>query len=147
VCRCEAFGGERPVERGSFNLLVEKVDAAKKQMLYRLHFRDPEGRPLTLSGHKEVIGDPASDPWRETTTLYTRILRGHVEANDDAGAESVAEGIITVHLLDFLKQLTTFRVEGGTLAIRTSALARFGRLFMGKLWDVYGRKDLPFGPL
>ena len=40
-----------------------------------------------------------------------------------------------------------FRVEGGPIANRITALARFGRLFLGKLWDVYGQQVLPFGPI
>jgi hypothetical protein len=55
-------------------------------------------------------------------------------------------GIIIIHFFDFLKQLTTFRAEGPTLADRAAAMARFGRLFMGKLWDVYARNVLTSGP-
>ena len=32
------------------------------------------------------------------------------------------------------------------LSDRASAMARFGRLFMGKLWDVYARNVLTSGP-
>jgi hypothetical protein len=58
----------------------------------------------------------------------------------------LAAGIIHIHMLDFLHQLTTFRVEGPTLTGRVAALARFGKLFMGKLWDVYARHVLPSSP-
>jgi hypothetical protein len=34
--------------------------------------------------------------------------------------------------------MTTFRVDGPTLGDRVSALSRFGGLFLGKLWQVYG---------
>jgi hypothetical protein len=54
---------------------------------------------------------------------------------------------VVIHFFDFLKQLTTFRTEGPTLTDRAGALARFGRLFMGKLWDVYAREVLTSGPL
>jgi hypothetical protein len=132
-----AFGGERDVTEGHFNLFVDQVDASHKRMLYRLFFTDGTGRLLTLTGFKEVRDDPGFDLWRDTTTLYTRILGGHVAEGNDAGATIVASGIITIHMLDFLKQLTTFHVTGPTLSDRTSALIRFGRLFIGKLWDVY----------
>ena len=59
----------------------------------------------------------------------------------------VASGIISIHFFDLLKQLTTFRTEGPTRSDRASAMARFGRLFMGKLWDVYARSILTAGPL
>jgi len=61
----------------------------------------------------------------------------------------VASGILVIPLTSFLQQLTTFRVEapGGNLSDRTSALSRFGALFFGKLWDVYARDVLAWGPI
>jgi hypothetical protein len=115
-------------------------------MYYRLWFTDPQGQELTLVGFKDVKDDPGNDQWEDTTTLYTRILKGHVTADGDTAAAMVASGIIKIQMLDFLQQMTTFKVEGGNLAERTNALARFGRLFLGKLWDVYGQQVLPFGP-
>jgi hypothetical protein len=58
----------------------------------------------------------------------------------------VASGIMVIQFFDFLKQLTTFRTVGPTHSDRASAMARFGRLFMGKLWDVYARDVLTSGP-
>jgi cholesterol oxidase len=134
--RCAALGGELPVQRGAFNLLVdEDADPRRKRMLYRLHFVDGSGRPLTLTGFKVVEDDPGFDLWRDTTTLYTRLLRGHVSASEDRQAEPVAAGIIHIHGLDFGKQLTTFRSAPPG---RLDALGRFGALFAGDLWKVYG---------
>src|SRR5258708_6692899 len=59
---------------------------------------------------------------------------------EDPAAEIGAAGIITIHELDFLKQLTTFRVKGPNLAAKADAVAQFGKLFLGSLWDVYGSK-------
>jgi hypothetical protein len=56
-------------------------------------------------------------------------------------------GVIAIQPLDFLRQLTTFRVDGPTPALRLSALTRFGQLFLGKLWDVYARQIIDFGPI
>jgi predicted acylesterase/phospholipase RssA len=154
--RCDALGGERPVEKGTFNLFVDEKDPAQKRMLYRLFFSDAHGRPLTLSGFKEIKDDPGRDVWADTTTLFTTIFKGHVGAAEEAALRKdpptlqnvhVASGIIVIQLLDFLKQLTTFRTEGPTLHDRAAATARFGRLFMGKLWDVYARDVLTSGPL
>jgi predicted acylesterase/phospholipase RssA len=152
---CDALGGRLPVERGRFNLFVDDADPARKRMLYRLFFRDKQGQPLTLSGFKDVKDDPGFDVWRDTTTLFVRILRGHVTAEEEAevaakpeelAARVLASGIIVIHFFDFLKQLTTFRTEGPSRTDRAAALARFGRLFMGKLWDVYAREVLTSGP-
>ena len=151
----DVLGGKLPVEEGLFNLFVDQQDPAFKKMLYRLYFRDSTGRALTLSGQKIVKEDPKMDVWKDTTTLFTRILQGHISAHEEAAAQAdsqkyaqlvVASGIITVHLLDFLKQLTTFHTEGPTLADRNSARIRFGRLFLGKLWDVYATNVLTSGP-
>jgi predicted acylesterase/phospholipase RssA len=153
--RCDALGGELPVEAGKFNLFVDDVDSARKKMLYRLFYHDSGGQPLTLSGFKDIQDDPGMDLWHDTTTLFTRILKGHIGEGEEEAAKSdpetyqqmvVASGIIIIHFFDFLKQLTTFRAEGPTLSDRASAMARFGRFFMGKLWDVYARHVLTSGP-
>jgi cholesterol oxidase len=134
--RCESLGGERPVERGVFNLFVDHgADRRRKRMLYRLPFADGSGQPFTLTGFKVVEDDPGFDVWRDTTTLYTRVLRGHVAPAQDERAERVAAGIIHIHGLDFAKQLTTFRSDPPG---RLDALGRFGALFAGDLWKVYG---------
>lgn len=102
---------------------------------------------MTLSGFKEIRDDPGFDVWTDTTTLFTRIYRGDIAAGQETGAEVVAAaGILRIAFLDFLKEFTTFHVEGPTLADRTAALGRFGRFFLGKLWDVYAREVLTVGP-
>ena len=130
----EVLGGRMEVEKGIFNLYVDTADPELTRMLYRLHFADPSGRPLTLSGFKDVRDDPGFDVWTDTSTLYVRVFRGHVDADGEATAEVVAAGILNIYLVDFMKQLTTFRVDGPH---RARALNRFGGLFLGKLWDLY----------
>jgi len=144
--RFEVPGGELPVQNGRFNLFTDKEDPSRKRMLYRLHFHDNEGHPLTLSGYKEITDDPGADLWSDTTTMFTRVLQGHIEPRDEANAKIVASGILTIHLLDFYKLLSTFRVDGPTTADKASALSRFGLLFLGNLWDVYARRILSSSP-
>lgn len=143
---CRDLGGELQVTEGYFNLFVDQQDASQKRMLYRLFFTDVNNRKLTLTGFKEVRDDSGFDLWKDTTTLFANILEGHVPEGQGNGAARIATGIISIHFFDFLQQLTTFRVTGPTLADRASALTRFGRLFLGKLWDVYGRGVLTTGP-
>jgi cholesterol oxidase len=141
----DALGGRLPVERGIFNLFVsvgEEEGAPVRHMLYRLWFRDANGRPLTLSGFKDIRHpgthvSTAGDVWRETTTLYTRILDGHVEAAGDAEAPLVGAGIIHILPFDFARQCTTFRVRGPGAAGRLEAFGAFADLFMGQLWEVF----------
>lgn len=149
------FGGKCEVRQGVFNLFIDDADPSIKYMLYRLFFADHDGRLLTLSGRKVIKDEPESDVWRATTTLYTHILKGHISRDEEErtaknpqafAAITVGSGIIIISMLDFLKQLTTFRVQAPTMPERLTALNEFGRLFLGKLWDVYARDVLTSGP-
>jgi predicted acylesterase/phospholipase RssA len=131
-------GGTRPVERGTFNLFVHGTDPRKKQMRYRLLCRDAAGAPVTMSGVKVVENDAGLDAVRDTTTLFVRVFEGDVSEQAETGATVRGAGIIRIEFLDFLQQMTTFRAEGPSLAAEIQALGRFGGLFFGKLWDVYG---------
>ena len=124
-------------------------------MFYRLFFRDGEGNPLTLSGFKDVKDDPGFDVWKDTTTLYTRILKGHVsKAEEDAARQDPATK--RRWLLPPASSSSTSSTSCGSSrpsapkAPRSPtgalALARFGALFMGKLWDVYARNVLTSSP-
>ncbi len=138
--RCEALGGRLPVEGGAFNLLVDEAGSARKLMLYRLFFRDGVGHPLTLSGFKVVGRGSGVRLWRDTTTLYTRIVRGQVEEGDEPAAETVASGILRLRPPGFLRQLATFQADGDLPIARITAVGRFDALFLGGLWQVYGRR-------
>jgi cholesterol oxidase len=141
------IGGEkRPIERGVFNLLVDRGDPSKKKMLYRLHFSDDNGNPLTLSGFKDVKDDAGGDVWQDTTTLFTHIYDGHLAADQEDAATPRATGIIRLTFPEFIKELGTFRTEGPTIGDRVAALTRFGALFLGSLWDVYAKKVLTYAP-
>lgn len=135
----EALGGRRPVESGLFDLFVD-TGPRTRHMLYRLYFTDATGRPLTLAGYKDVSPGPINRVWPETSTLYTRILDGHIAVQDggqSATSGVVGSGILRIRPLDFAWQLTTFRVHGPGLGGELAALDRFGRLFLGELWQVF----------
>ncbi|MET7458008.1 GMC oxidoreductase [Streptomyces sp. NPDC005574] len=134
---CDVLGGRLGVERGWFNLFTRADDPYRRRMLYRLHLRTPGDTPLTLTGHKEVADDPGLDVWPDTSTLHVRLLAGHTRPDDDATATVIGAGVLVIQLGDFLQQLTTFRTTGPHPA---RAMARFGRLFLGELWTVYGRR-------
>ncbi|WP_433472751.1 FAD-dependent oxidoreductase [Spirillospora sp. CA-142024] len=128
-------GGRSPVERGTFNLFVADGDNDRRLMKYRLFYTDGEGRRRTLSGHKNVLHGPPTRIWPDTSTLYVRLLDGHVGADEEDGAEIVAAGVLHIQLTDFARQLTTFRTSGPDGA---GKLLDFGRFFAGELWEVYG---------
>jgi cholesterol oxidase len=133
----DVLGGRLPVKSGWFNLFTRDGDPSRRRMLYRLHLSDPGGNALTLLGHKDVHDDPGFDIWPDTSTLYVRLLAGHVGPAADAVAPVLGAGMLEILVPDFVKQLTTFRTDGPHPA---RAMERFGRLFLGELWDVYGSK-------
>lgn len=132
----DALGGRLPIQTGIFNLFVSEGPHAKR-MLYRLLFSDAEGHPLTMTGFKEINGGPLGHVWPETTTLYIRILRGHVMREADHAAEPVGAGVLHILPRDFTRQLTTFRAGRGRRLDRARALVDFGDLFAGELVDVF----------
>jgi cholesterol oxidase len=127
---CPALGGRRPVERGVFNLFVPSRDPKRSNMKYRLWFRDESGAPFTLEGHKDIEDHPGLDTWKDTTTLFTTLRRGHLDPGAEVGVEPFARGILYIRPGDFATQLTTFRGS-------PRAVARFGRLFASTLWRTY----------
>jgi cholesterol oxidase len=141
---CDALGGRLPVERGWFNLFVD-VEPGVKHMLYRLWFRDGVGHPVTMTGFKLVKDDAGFDVWKDTTTLFTRVLQGHVAEGDDDAAQVIASGIIIIRARDFAKQLTTFRAGGPDLGTQLRALVKFGVIFVGQLAEAYLRKGRRHG--
>ena len=136
---CDELGGRLPVVQGWFNLFVD-VEPGVKHMLYRLWFYDGVGHPLTMTGYKLVANDAGFDVWKDTTTLFTRVLRGHVEEGGDETAEQVASGTIVIRARDFAKQLTTFRSTSPSLGKGIGAMLKFGVIFMQQLADAYLRR-------
>jgi cholesterol oxidase len=133
---CPALGGRLEVQRGWFNLFVEAGERGERKLMkYRLFMEDGEGHPITLRGYKDVENDPGLDLWPDTSTLFTHIYKGHVEPDGDDTAEIVATGILHIRPTDFAVQMTTLRVHP---AHRVDAIGRFGVLFAGDLWEVYG---------
>ena len=133
----DPLGGALPVRRGWFNLFTVDGDPTRRAMRYRLHVVDAGGNPITFVGRKDVHDDPGADVWPDTTTLYVRLVRGHVDEGTAATLAPIASGVITIPVHAFAKQLTTFRVSGPG---RVQALAAFNQLFLGQVWSVYGAR-------
>jgi hypothetical protein len=137
--RCPSLGGKLDVERGEFNLLVPAPDSRRRRMLYRLFARDPEGRPLTLSGFKIVEDDPNHDPWRDTTRLLVRILAGHVSraSEKDDDPRVVATGVLRVTPFAFARLMLSMLRHG------PRAPLRYNLEFARRLLAVYRAPALP----
>lgn len=132
--RGDRVGGRCEVERGWFNLFAPGSTPGSRAMRYHLWFTDGDGQPRTLSGWKDVRDGPITRMWHDTTTLYTRLLPGHVPPGEEA---TEIEGAGTLHIgpTDLVATLRSFRAEGPS---PVAAVARFGTFFVGELWDVYG---------
>ena len=138
------LGGKVNVDRGVFNLFVSDADPRKKEMRYRLFVKHADGTAHTVIGAKHIQDDKSQpEVWEDTTTLYTTVYKGTVEAGQEAGAAQVAIGIIHIGLFDFMRQLTTFRVQGPNPGAVIGAIAQFGNLFLGSLMQVYGGFLMP----
>jgi hypothetical protein len=142
-----AAGGPAAIERGWFELFPD-AESGVGRMLYCLWFRDATGNALTLRGVKRVAGDPGRDAWRDTTTLFVRVLSGHVGGREDLVSDAdrsvtLALGIIRITVPAFLRQLTTFRSTGGSPLQKAGAVLRFGALFGGQLWRWYVPRPFP----
>jgi len=126
-----AFGGELAVTDGIFNLFKKKN--GQRVMKYQLPFEYGE-RPYLLAGRKHVRDEPGFDVWKDTTTLYTRVH----ESSDESGPVAAA-GVLTIGVEALARMTASMRpTEGGGF----DSLVKFGRLFMGELWETYGKTKL-----
>lgn len=139
----DLVGGQRPVLKGVFNLFVDTADRNRKEMRYRLFFENAGGEPFTFSGFKSIQNDLGPDVWADTTTLFTNLYRGHVEADAEAEADLYATGVLHILLPDFLHQLTTMRADAPSFVERIGAMEKFGKYFFGALWETYGPSLTP----
>src|SRR5437867_2202248 len=139
--RCPILGKDMAVEKGIFNLFTDEAGPLLKHMSYRLFFTHEKEGKLTMSGFKVIQDDREHDVWHDTTTLFTRLYRGHVTAEEEQTAAVFAAGIIQIYFFDFMKQLTTIRTEGPTARERNEAREKFSGLFFGSLWEVYGVRE------
>jgi cholesterol oxidase len=137
----DALGGRLQVEHGTFNLFVDEGPASR-EMRYRLFFSDGVGRPLTLSGLKYIRAKRRTAVWSETSTLYAKLLTGHIPEGEEKPAALAGSGILRILPTDFAWELTTFRVHGPNASADLAALAAFGRFFVGQLWEVYEPRRL-----
>jgi hypothetical protein len=126
------FGNAIECHSGTFHLFTPTGSPRSKEMIYQLGFVHA-GREYFLSGHKAVRDDPGFDLWRDTTTLFTRLHEG----NDTTGT-ILASGVLTLGMAELLRLVASMEVTNArSLGEKAVTLARFGRFFMGELWDSY----------
>jgi hypothetical protein len=130
----EPFGGTLPVTSGIFNLFPPG-GPNERLMQYRLAF-EHDGKPYFLDGRKHVHDDPGFDVWKDTTTLYTVLHEGSDESGTVIGA-----GILGLGVEALTRMMSTMRSTGNGL----EPLVKFGKVFLGSLWETYGKDKIGGG--
>ncbi len=122
------------VSEGVLNVLVPSHERPDyKQLRYKLKLVSEEGERFLLEGFKRLTDDPGIDFWEDTTTLFITVRRG-----EDSQAPLVYKGMLRISVDDFARQCSTFRVtEAPTAQAQLDAVARFGRFFLGGLFELY----------
>lgn len=142
---CPALGGDLAVERGALRLLSYESDPARRRTLYKLHLRGEDGRRVTLIASQSLDGSSGRGAWHEATTLDFRVVDGHADDESAARDGVVARGRIRVGVREIGSQLARTRATGP--AASRADIRRFALLYLGGLWDVYGRRLLPVSPV
>lgn len=133
---CPALGGRLSIERGTCRFFPRR-ERAGSTLRYWLIFVDGVGTPFTLSGVKHLHTGAPGRVWVDTTTLFVRILGGHLNAVAVRGQEGVAAGVVRIHPFAFAHELTTFRAEGRSTRLRAAALLRYFAFFLNGLREAY----------
>lgn len=142
---CDRLGGKLPVEGGTLHFFVDIADPARKRINYEMMFRNGSGDAMVLTAVKNLTDQSESSAWQEVATAFATLSR-RVTGEGQDPATAVAAGIIRSNWLHDLKQLTSFRIDAPTTAMRAHAFSRFGAFYFGRLWDVYARHLLPVAP-
>lgn len=142
---CALLGGVCPVQSGTFRLMPDTADRDRKVMYYQVYCTTPQGEPITFIGNKQVQHDAPLDTWKDTTTLFVNVFRGHIDPSEPSHGKLWLTGIISLGLMDFMQVLRGLRATDASGATSVAGLLAFGRFFAGKLWDVYG-PHLPPAP-
>ncbi len=128
------FGDGLQATTGVFNLFSPTDDPKLKLMVYEMGFQHG-GKSYYLAGQKNVREDPITDLWKATTTLYSHLHEGTDKSGPVAGA-----GILTLGVKELIQLLSTMRAPGASdFTEKSEAMAKFGRFFLGELWDTYVR--------
>ena len=126
------LGEDLLAKSGAFNLFSPAGRPDVKEMIYELGF-EAGGKSYYLAGKKEVKDDPGFDLWKDTTTLFTRLHEG-----GDASGAVVGAGVLHLKPAELLKLVGTVSpTDACAPAERTRLILRFGRFFLGNLWDSY----------
>ena len=126
------FGFDIPALGGVFNLFSPTGDPKLKLMIYEWGVTHDD-RSYYFAGQKDVKVHPLWDLWNDTTTLYTTLHEG-----DDKTGNVIGAGILELTPGALMKMVGTFTaLNADSVAESLDVIGRFGRFFLGELWDTY----------
>ncbi len=114
------------VTNGSFSLLPPDPDSVETWvMIYDLPLSRSDGPDLHFVGTKYLHREPGSNAWTDLTKLF-------VTVTEASAGDTVAEGILTLDLQDFIRQGSTLQVipKSGWYS-RIGAIDRAIELYFG----------------
>jgi len=117
---------------GVFNLFSPTDNPDLKLMVYEMGFQHG-GTDYYLAGKKEVRKHSILDLWHDTTTLLTQLHQG-----TDKSGPVVGAGVLSLGPLDLTRMVSTMHaLNANSTAEAAEAVGRFGKFFMGELWESY----------
>ena len=122
------FGEDVPVRQGSFNIFHSQDDVSTRRMTYGLRFAH-DGREYYLEGTRAIPEVQGARLWKDTTRLYCQLHEGA-----DARGRVVGAGVLTLGVGQLLQLISSMRPARRGVA-GANAMARFGRFFLGPLWE------------
>ncbi len=128
------------VSDGVFKMMRRDDDAVEARRFdYTMRLSSRDGANYLLAGYKTVRDEAHADLWSDTSTLYVDVYE-----EGTASDVPVARGVLTINPIDFARQMRTLKGVGGAGPTdRMRAVAKFGALFAGSLYDVYGGPVAP----
>lgn len=123
------------VSGGRFNLFTrDPAEPDTRRMRYRFAMVAEDGRRYFLDGHKLIHDDDGFDSWRDCTTLYITVHEG-----EDSGGRELGRGMLSLNPVEVMQLARTIQVlDAPSAAERLRGLLRFGELFVGELFEIYG---------
>jgi cholesterol oxidase len=122
---------------GKFQLFADSPIRNGKRMKYRIVFGNSSGKQMTLIGYKELKPSSVFHIWPDTTTLFTSIYEGRVKADEKIMSPPLYRGIMRISIIDFMKQLTTFRTGSEGFMSLIIQTIRFYRIFASSIIRIY----------
>lgn len=128
-----------PILEGWCRFFIDSDSPGLKYMTYRLVFDHPVHGRTTLFGKKLIHSDlHGLDLWRDSTTLYVELFEGELPATDSPLPADHGMGTLRIQVRDLIRSIASIRTPGTSGSASLKLKSKFGLLFFGEFWKVYG---------